>query len=525
MMFPPLPSKLSAVGGDVLAGGQGILARSSSTSSLVITKVVTVVHPQPRRRGSNSSISSACSDASIASAGSSLVDEGYGSWEDGAPIKYIGGKSYAESAASTPERRLSYSDMFTMSPTEEHDCMNFSMDMEGEIDTLVMNDGSRTTAPSMAAHLLPELLHTVFSILSTTRSSNRQRTLAACTRVNRYWHAVATPTLYAHPDLATEHAIDRFVKACVLSGRGLGAFGGNGIHVRTLDLSKVRLHEPSHTFHLRTLASACRKIRTLKLWCEGLDLRTLQSLTSASPHLDTLVVAGHLAAYPNPSHSHTTTLTPQHLLKALNPFMYTTLPRLKTLQIDIGFDGDIFRSHLATLITSHLSPACTHFRMGGADMDAHVTSLVRHAPNLKSVLYAWANLSEESVLTLAEHLRGLRVVDLRGCQKAVTERSIAELVGKCKDVESLDISFTSTSVWGTNAILETLEGAEKIHTLILAGTTPSAAALKNLIRKKGGQLRCLSLAWVSSVDDSVGEDVSVAISVLVVGALGIRVVE
>ncbi|KAJ3042155.1 hypothetical protein HDV00_008040 [Rhizophlyctis rosea] len=519
MMFPPLPSKLSVVGGDVLAGGQGVLARSNSTSSLGSTtaKVVTVVHahPPPRRRGSNSSISSNCSDASIASSHHSLMDEGYGSWEDTAPIKYIGSKSYAESAASpptpaTPRRRLSdASDIFSMSPTEERDCMAFNMDMEDHTHITTEHDeGIHThTHPSIAATLLPELLHTVLSILSANPSNNRQRTLAACTLVNKYWYTVATPTLYAHPDLLTEHAIDRFVKACVMSGRGLGVMNGNGIFVRTLDLSKVRLHEPSHTWHLRTLASACRKIRTLKLWCEGLHLHNLQTLTSASPFLETLVVAGHLAPYPLHTHHHhhhtMQTPTPQHLLKTLNHFLTTTVPRLRTLQIDINFDGDVLRSHLATLITSHLSPTCTHFRMAGSDTDAHVASLVRHAPNLRNVMYAWANVSEESVVGFAEHLPRLRVVDLRGCQKGVTERSVEAVVAGCKGLKAVDVSFTCTVVGQMDAVLDRLVEARKLDTVIMAGTSPSGSALKHFVRAKGPHLKSLSLAWVASIDDSV----------------------
>ncbi|KAJ3288040.1 hypothetical protein HK104_008354 [Borealophlyctis nickersoniae] len=448
MMFPPLPSK------PVVLGGAGLHNRGQT----VLAKSIPHARPQhPSRRGSTSSTTSSTS---------SLEDEGYGSFEDSSPIKNISGKDRAVSVSPTPSGPTIF-----RRGSEVDNMLAFEMDMD------VVVPKSDKSSPSLAAALLPELLRIVLAMLDDSDSSlYRQRTLAACCLVNRYWHGVATGALWQAPELLTEHAFDRFVKGCILSSRGASVKHGNGIFVRRLDLNRIRLHEPTHTPLLRVLASACTTMRSLKLWCEQLSMHTLQILALASPHLDTLVVAGHLANW------HDT---------ALHSFT-TLLSRLHTIQIDVGFDGDAGRARLARLVSTNVGPTLRHFRMAGADSDTRVASITRRCPNLQVLLYGWSNLTESALRTVASTLPDLRVLDLRGCQRAVTPLSMDALVLGCPALESLDISFTS----GGDAVIHSLVAhASNLHTLIMAGYACSEPALVRLLHYRGAQLKVLSLAW------------------------------
>lgn len=483
MMFPPLPAKMVSVGESDHAGGQvGLNAQFGKGSPSF-----------PRRRASNSSVTSTTS---------SLEDEGYGSWEDS--FKHIE-KTYARAASDNG----SIHDVDEAAVIPDHDNpMGFEMEMDHHDPVPVHTIANatpavfcsavkevvrtRTSSPT-ATYLLPELLRIIFATLDVTATPHvRQKTLASCALVNKYWNQVATPTLWSNPDLISEHHISLFVKGILLSSRAMNISSNlnnrypqtNATYIRTLDLTKVRLHEPTHTKELQTLAKTATRFRTLKLWCEQLSLSTLNSLTSTSPFLGTLVVAGHLS----------TAYTPSYETYELSQ----TLATLHTIQIDVGFDGDAGRSHLAHLVSTSTGRSLRHLRMAGADADKHTKTLVQNSPHIHTLLYAWSNLTLTG-LTYISTLPALRVLDLRGCQQAVTVKSITHLFQSCP-IEKIDISFTG----GGNAILDVLtEYGPRLDTIIMAGCAVTPASMHKFLYKRGKNLKSLSVAWCASLDSTL----------------------
>eukprot|EP00842_Homolaphlyctis_polyrhiza_P001027 jgi/Hompol1/1925/HPOL_002846-RA len=273
-----------------------------------------------------------------------------------------------------------------------------------------------STTSDVTSRFLPELLRIVLKFVRRQADSPQesQRTLLSACLVSRHWYKNGISTLWEQPVLTTETSICRFVRACtplaisqISTVASANSSNSLGIHVRKLDLGRVRLHESVHAAMLRNIASCCTHMRGIRIWCEGLSIDSILHLATASPYLNTLAIAGHLSAWIDVDETIAASLA-------------RVFSRLRVLHIDVGFDGDSSRTRLARLVTGSIGRSIRQLRVTGADDDATILSLCTRCPNLDTMLYSWSNISEASIHNIASHLGKLSVIDLRGCQKAVT---------------------------------------------------------------------------------------------------------
>nr|KAJ3407037.1 hypothetical protein HK105_003444 [Polyrhizophydium stewartii] len=380
---------------------------------------------------------------------------------------------------------------------------------------------ARAALSAKTSRFVPELLAIVLKHVRAVSGSpaEAQRTLHSVCLVNRHWHSCAVGALWEQPFLASDTSIAKLAAACIppsvcpplstslrlqLALSPLEMQPARPSHadrdaaspkaaslgrlVRRLDLSRVRLHEPSDSSVLATLATYCTRIRMLRIWCESLDIFMLQRLATCSRHLDTLVIAGHLGPWIEVGDTSLAGLV-------------GVVSRLRVVQIDVGFDGDSGRNRLARLVAASVGPSVRHLRLAGADDDERVMSLCDRCPNLEVLLYGWANLTPRAVHHIAARTPNLRVLDLRGCQKAVTPAAMHDLALKCTRLESVDLSFTSG---GDGVIASLAEHAANLHTAILAGYTCSEQMLIRFVARVGARLRVLSIAWFGGVLTDAG---------------------
>ncbi|KAI9104815.1 hypothetical protein DFS34DRAFT_214656 [Phlyctochytrium arcticum] len=535
-------------------------------------------------------IDSACHSSGISSSNThsdtstrkTMVDEGYGSYEDSSPlfrlIPYqkrdgLDKDEYLRKADTVPisVRRPSYGrpankagyflpELLTIifSMVSDEECggvgsgdvlvqgiggrMVFSQQQQqyqtqNHLQPLQQQQQSSTgslfrDAPSPPSATNPSIVpHTPDTPLWPLSPSHRsrlvrQRTLAACAAVNRYWNSVATPILYAAPDIPTEPVLDCFMRTCLLYSSSMdemdccsaeeeyqhGLHGtmdgfspravvdddtlqlqtrtGNKTHSPTrftkrINLLRLRLHEPTHTSILLTLGKSCRNTHTLKLWCERLDITTLSTLLYSMPHLHTLILQGHIGSYPPTD----------------PPILHHSIHHISTIHIDVGFDGDAGRSKLANLVAASVGPKTTYLRLTGGDSESHLKSILgRTGSALKTLLYPWSNLSADSLLLIAQHTPQLRTLDLRGCLHAVTPTTIRTLVLNAPHLHSLDLSFTS----GGEDVLLALTSAPSLRTLILSGYKQATELSLITLLSHLPNLTTLSLAWLgTAVTDRV----------------------
>ncbi|TPX57364.1 hypothetical protein SpCBS45565_g08218 [Spizellomyces sp. 'palustris'] len=401
-------------------------------------------------------------------------DEGYGSWEDQSPIWGL--------------KRI------------EPVTFKFTQD-ESTPATIPIRRPSFCVRSNQASQLLPELLTIILSMVKDetdelaldhaatpiwplcNRRTTRQRTLASCALVNRYWNAVTTPVLYSSPDLPTESTLYKFIRTCTY--HIYTPHMSPTMHTKSLNLLRLRLHEPTHTQVLLTLAKTCSNIHTLKVWCERLDIKTLTILLESSSRVRTLILQGHIGSYPAED--------PQALQDSIR--------KLHTIHIDVGFDGDAGRSRLAGLVSRCSGPQTSYLRLSGGDTEEHIASILETSGrSLRTMLYPWSNLSPASLLHIAQNAPNLRTLDLRGCLHAVTACTIRTLLQNSPHLHSLDLSFTS----GGEPVMEVLTASQNLHTLILSGyKQTSERTLANLLMHLP-KLKTLSLAWLgTAVTDEV----------------------
>ncbi|KAJ8323835.1 hypothetical protein QVD99_007014 [Batrachochytrium dendrobatidis] len=347
------------------------------------------------------------------------------------------------------------------------------------------------------SHLLPELLVLVHKYIYALcgSPSTTQRTLYACSRVNKHWYMHSIACLWEHPYLPTESSIIRFAHSCIppvlikfntdapdsnnTPTTSCISNTSNGFLVRKLDFGRVRLHDPFHSFIFNTVAKYCTELRAVRLWCESLDIFTLQHIVTCSIHLDTLVVTGNLGRWIDVCDFN------------LKGFV-DVVSKLSVLQVDVGFDGDFGRNRLVRLISSNVSSSIRHLRLAGADDDERIMAICNKCPNLQVLLCAWSNITEQCISHMATSIPDLRVLDLRGCQKAVTSAGMHQLLSHCHHLKGIDLSFTSG---GDDVLASLIDCTDSMSTIILAGYACSEAMLVRLIKHMGTHLRVLSIAW------------------------------
>ncbi|KAH6581918.1 hypothetical protein BASA50_009663 [Batrachochytrium salamandrivorans] len=347
---------------------------------------------------------------------------------------------------------------------------------------------------------LPELLclvHKFTRVISPCPRSAQRTILSACL-VNKHWYECSMSMLWEHPYLASENTVLKFANSCNSSPHPFipeinhihtgsstrDSFSDlslrkNGSLVRKLDLGRVRLHDPTHSSIFAILAAQCTSVRAVRIWCESLDIFTLQRLATCSPFLDTLIISGNLGPWIDVCDS------------SLVNFVHV-LSTLRVLQVDVGFDGDSGRNRLSRLISANVGPSMRHFRLAGADDDERVMDICGRCPNLEVLLYGWGNITDRAIIHISTLVHNLRVLDLRGCQKAVVPHAMQLLFSRCRHLESIDLSFTSG---GDEVLISLIQYSHTLRTIILAGYSCSESVLLHLIERMGVSLRVFSIAW------------------------------
>lgn len=320
-------------------------------------------------------------------------------------------------------------------------------------------------------HLVPEILCLVFDKLVDMKSKDPktiQATLSACSRVNRHWRFHSLKYLYQCPVITNERQFTLFAQ---------NALPSYGFLILHLDLSKVRLHQPTHSFYLEKIILFCHELLRFNVWIESLDIFTLQRLVISSPKLKELVVAGHLGPWMDVSDSYKSKFC-------------QSIHRMHVIQMDIGFDGDTGRSRLARMVSEHVGPDLKLLKLANVESPENMSNILKSCPKLQTLHLGWANITEPTLEFI--RLPELTTLDLRGCQQAVTFDSLSHLLASCPKLRHLDLSFTN----GGEPVIEALIHYGHLETLIMAGYHCSEDHLKRLFEKMG-QLRVLSLAWFS----------------------------
>lgn len=336
---------------------------------------------------------------------------------------------------------------------------------------------------SVASQIVSELLLYILGFLESDA-------LSRASRVNRHWRVNALHVLWRYPQLKTEASILHFAaqisQPLPFDSFNYGSYGGL---VRQLDLGRVRLQQNVHSAVLNQISQCCVNLQSLRLWCESLDLAMLQKIVTASPSLSSLVVAGHLRPCFDACNS------------SLEGFS-AAIQRLQKLDVDVGFDGDAGRNQLVSLVIRNAGPQMKALRLVGADSDEQVSHVLQKCPQLTSLIFRWAAVTEASVLQIAEYCAELRLLDLRGCKQAVTAQSLAAVFKRCSKLEAIDISFIGSCDSIIDAIVTNATGTS-LHTIFLDGCKCSELSLMRLMARFGQSLQVLSISWFEgSLSDS-----------------------
>ncbi|KAJ3216211.1 hypothetical protein HDU67_009785 [Dinochytrium kinnereticum] len=183
---------------------------------------------------------------------------------------------------------------------------------------------------------------------------------------------------------------------------------------------------------------------------------------------------------------------------------------------------------VSNVFASNLGVGLREVHFSGVDFLPDVPLCSRLGPNLEILRLTECSAIDDTTLSVVPlSCPKLRILDLWG-SPSVTDASVVPIVRSCRELEAIDITFTSVSV----ATIESLASshhlhAPNLHTIFMEGLSCPSTTLVNLIHRRGNRLRelilCGCLDSGTEVDDvlmAIAEHASSLRQLDVVGCVG-----
>ncbi|KAJ3158713.1 hypothetical protein HDU86_002678 [Geranomyces michiganensis] len=351
---------------------------------------------------------------------------------------------------------------------------------------------------SLASSMPPEILRLIIGrIRDPHKPMAQQKTLASCALVSQRWKPVAQSALWEEPLLCTPQRVHAFLARHILETQQQHAAGDEEEerdsssssplplsssphhYVRVLDLTAVRFAEPDDTQYLHAIARSAVRLRSLKMFCDPLDPRTLAYILATCRQVTNLKITGSSGGSQSRFFYH---LPPVAMMDptALHS-LHARLAHLSVL--DLG-DLDLSRGDgpaLAGIVAASVGARLREFAMPMATRpaegalswrdDALVGEVARQCPGLHVFVARGRYISDRALACLALNCVELRLVDLSNCP-GITASGVIALLEACPFLAEVQMSGTTANDNFTRCVV-------------------ARAALKRLMavrRRRGGRI-------------------------------------
>ncbi|KAJ3132613.1 hypothetical protein HDU90_006825 [Geranomyces variabilis] len=334
--------------------------------------------------------------------------------------------------------------------------------------------------PSIASRMPPEILRLILDrIREPQKPIAQQKTLAACALVSRRWKPCAQSALWEQPLLCTSQRVHAFLARHILETQHPSKEDSPHHFVRALDLTAVRFAEPDDTQYLHAIGRSGVRLRTLKLFCDPLDPRTLAYILANCRDVVELKITGSFGGSQSRFFYH---LPPVRLMdpSALTS-LHTRLAHLRAL--DLG-DLDLSRGDgaaLAGIVGASVGARLREFSMPMATRpaegalswrdDALVAQVASQCPALTVFCARGRYITDRALECLALNCQQLRLVDLSNCP-GITATGVMVLLEACPYLAEVQMGGTTANDNFTRCVV-------------------ARAALKRLMavrRRRGGRI-------------------------------------